>query len=368
MIQVKGYANLPGTSTPISASALRSAILRAANWVGQDGATGPGVAGYEDFRVKQRVAGAAMAVDVGLAGVQNAIFVAEDGNGGTQRYEWGGAQLTLAIAPADPTNPRIDRVVAEAPVDLDSTAPLLSVLTGTPTGGATADNLSGAAAVAANRVLLADIVVGAGVVTIVAANIRDRRGDTLQSVPWLATGRDQVQFQNPNLQGTHGGVAVTTHDNMQAAVLMYLPRRIVNATRIRWRYKQGGTAATSNYNLAIADVSGRVLVSTGAVAFTGAAGTYQERAEVITATTFEAGWYFVFLGLAAMTASSSVLFPGISTTLATGQIGPVARNEVFRAAAGGTTVPTTILGLTDVASLTADTVAPPVPLVALSVG
>lgn len=369
MLQPKAWLNYPSTTTPRNAAALIGLELRTANWAGDVGFVGPGAGGYEDFRVKQRAAAANMSVDVGLGGSVNVVLVPTDGIGGAQRYEYAGGQLNVPITTADATNPRIDRIVAEAPTNVDSVAPRVFAIAGTPTGGATLDNLTGAAAVGATRTLLADIVVGAAVGTIVTANIRDRRPVALQAVPWLLTGRDQVSFENlANLQTTHGGITVTTHDNMQAWVLQYLPRRIVNATRMRWRYRQGATAAATAYNLGIWDASGRLIISTGSVNFLGALNTYQERGETITATTFDAGWYYVGIGIAPMTASSAVNFPGISGALASGQVGPQGRNMALRSATGSTTLPTTLLAATDTASLGVDTAIPAVPLIVLSVG
>ena len=56
-------------------------------------------------------------------------------------------------------------------------------------------------------------------------------------------------------------------------------------------------AITGSYNIGIYDASGRKIVETGSVAFTGANSTMQNRSEVITATTFEAGNYYVVIGV-----------------------------------------------------------------------
>lgn len=85
---------------------------------------------------------------------------------------------------ADPTNPRIDQIIAEVQDhNLDASGQLrwrLRVLAGTPTGGATLDNRSGAAALPVRAVRLADVLRPPAASPVTAANIRDRR-------PW-ATG------------------------------------------------------------------------------------------------------------------------------------------------------------------------------------
>jgi hypothetical protein len=156
---------------------------------------------------------------------------------------------------------------------------------------------------------------------------------------------------------------------MQAATAFYLPRRIVGATKIRWKYRNGGTPLAGNYVLAIFDASGREVVDTGSVAFTGAASSFQERSETIAATTFEAGVYYVFIGID--TSAGSATFDGANLTVgASGgePLGKPAPNLAVRAASGALVVPTTLLSMTDVAGLSAATAILSVPDVCLSVG
>lgn len=374
----KNWLNFSATGTKLNAAALQAMEDRAARYAGSDLSVGPGVFGLEDFRAKQRIAGANMSVDVGLVGVQNTVYVNADGLGGVQRYDLSSAaaQQNVSIAAADPANPRIDRIIAEAPINADDAAPRLRALTGTPAGGATLDNLTGAAAVAATQELLADVLVGAAAASILTANIRDRRRGAVigtqgfNTVLTTGTTRDEVFLEPVQALGSIGAIALTptTHDNQQVAILCRLNRRIVGATRIRFKYRQGATQATSNYNIGIADLSGRVLVSSGATAFTGAANAYVEPALTIAATTFEAGYYWVIIGLAALTASSAVAYRGPNLALSAGTPGPAFRQIAARASSGGTTLPTTLAGLTDVAAFSADTAMPHAPAVSLSVG
>lgn len=85
----------------------------------------------------------------------------------------------VTLAAADATNPRIDQVVLKVTDSQDlgdaSDVATLEVLTGTPTGGATLDNRTGAAALTSNRLRIADVLVPATAVNLTAANVRDRR-------------------------------------------------------------------------------------------------------------------------------------------------------------------------------------------------
>lgn len=85
----------------------------------------------------------------------------------------------VTCAAADATNPRLDQVVLKVTDSQDlgdaSDVATLEVLTGTPTGGATLDNRSGAAALTNNRLRIADVLVPATATNLTAANVRDRR-------------------------------------------------------------------------------------------------------------------------------------------------------------------------------------------------
>lgn len=359
-----------------------------------DTLAGVGVQDLNSWRVRQRVAGAAMSVDVTDAATESKAYVRGSSTNSQGLYlVHNTAQSTgivdalynVDIAAADPTNPRIDQVflcVEDAQHAGANNQATIRVVTGTPTGGATLDNRTGVGAAPAgmSSILLADVLVPAASATVVTANIRDRRPvGNFGTIPGLAQQVDMVQFvpctghnigYGDATTASVGSIVAGTHDNMQAAALMWLPRRIVGATRIRWKYQQGATAAASAYNLFVADASGRVIVSGSAPSFVGALNTSQEAPVIIGATTFEAGWYYVGIGLAAMTASSSVFYNGVITGVTNSRavLGPAYRNIAFRSATGGTTAPSTILAYTDSLSLGVATVAPMVPLVSLSVG
>lgn len=376
----KAWLNFPTKTTPINSTALRALEQRVASYATSE-AVSPGTDGYESFRVKQRALGANMSVDIGLPGVLQQAWV-RDAAIGIYRYEYNGAQLNVAIGAADGTNPRIDRVVATAPASIDSIVPQIVVLAGTPTGGATLDNLSGAQAIPVGYTLLADVLVGAGVVTILTANIRERRnvggslGDSgiqpYGSVQSTAPAtRDEIALiPHTSLVIAAQTFTPTTHDNMQGSYMAYLTRRIVGATRIRWKFAQGATPATSNFNAAIVDQSGRLIIAQGATAFTGGANAIVNAAGVITATTFEPGWYEVWFGVAALTAASALSFTGVQGNISVTAPGSPFANIKSHSAAGGTTFPAsnTLAAYTDVAAQAAAANNLPIPMVSLSVG
>lgn len=131
------------------------------------------------YKVMERLSGAAMFVeidaDAGSCVVQGDYVTGQ----GLYPVPPHSANIVEEIAAADVTNPRIDQVVLEVLDNVhDASGGNLArvrVIAGTPTGGATLDNRTGAAALPSSCMRLADVLVGAGVTSIVTANIRDRR-------------------------------------------------------------------------------------------------------------------------------------------------------------------------------------------------
>ncbi len=348
--------------------------------------TGPGVADYESFRVLPRQSGVGLAVDVGKTAVgymQAWVRGSTRGGQGLYRVDNTDAlapttdtylsQLTVDVAANASGNPRLDIVILEIADQQHAGGSNLAqvrVISGTASPGATLDNRTGVAAVPANAVLLADILLASGDTTVDAVDIRDRRSYCLSGcVPAVVTAVDMVAMSPaPGMTSGTKSAAAAFHSTHQAAALMFLPRRIAGATMVRWRYQQGATANAGNWIIGIYDSTGRKVMATSATAFAGAAGVATEVSATVTATTFEAGWYYVMIGLAAMTASSSVFWHGAVLDSGAPDGIVIARNHVFRATSGGTALPTTLLGLTDGASLTVASNIPPVPAIALSVG
>jgi hypothetical protein len=227
------------------------------------------------------------------------------------------------------------------------------------------------------------VVVASGAASIVNANIRSRRQFSSMCTPPLLTDVDAVPLvPHPGLAVLNPAAQVhASHDLYQVAYAAYLPRRIESATRVKWRYVQNAaTATTGNWIIAIYDASGRFIVGTASTAFAGAASTVQVQNVALTgATTFDAGWYYVFIGYDTG-AGTGVNFQGIgqpisaATEVGGGGFGSISGatvpNVLLRNTTGGVTVPAanTILGMTDVGAAAALTTMPGAPLISLGVG
>jgi hypothetical protein len=139
-----------------------------------------GVLTAGSFEVVQRGAGANMSVDIAASTGDGAIV---KGDAVTAQGLYFAAPHTAVIneviAAADATNPRIDQVILEIKDNQhDASGSNLvqtRVVTGTPTVGATLANRTGAAALPASALRLADVLVGAAAATVTNSVIRDRR-------------------------------------------------------------------------------------------------------------------------------------------------------------------------------------------------
>lgn len=337
---------------------------------------GEGVEGYTDMLVTAGAAVTTVDVAAGIGFVRGDGLTdlglyrcRNDATVNSAAFEAGG------LAAPDATNPRLDQIIARVYDDEADSSGLhkwrLTVLKGTAKAGATLDNREGAAALPNSAMLLADVLVPAGAPAVLKAeNIRDRRAFCYVIVPPLLTDVDMVPFLPLHIGFSSAATSwASSQDLHQGAVAFYLPRRIVGATKLRFKYTQsGGESLTGSYVIAIFDASGRKIVDTGAVAFAGGVNSFQVRAETIAATTFEAGVYYVFVGLDT-TNTGVARFIGRSLTVETsGNPGAPAPNLGLYSATGGTTVPATLLGMTDVVSLSATTTPPPIPDIYVSVG
>lgn len=286
---------------------------------------------------------------------------------------WNDATFAITHNAADGTNPRIDQIVATVKdnTELASGANLgtLEVVTGTATGGASLDNRTGAAALGINQLLLYDVLVPAGAGSAASYTYRDRRPYANSgAIPramsaGLTAPYDAVAMQALGPSVTAAQIAVAAV-NYQGAVRMFLPSAIT-ATRIRFSYTQGPTAATGNFIIAIYDASGRLIVSSSSTAFSGAANTLQQQSLTIASTRFEPGVYYVLMGTTIATASSTVIFNGCYAGMASSAMPPIGQAKY--ATSGGVTAPTTLLSMTDAAvTLAAQFIA--VPIITLSSG
>ena len=172
------------------------------------------------------------------------------------------AQATLTVTTADPTNPRIDRVVITVRDAYYTGAfndVIFQVLAGTPAGSPTAP------AVPANSISLATIAVGAGVTSITSANITDTRADVTTNLP-----APQLNFSvNSQTGTTYTTVAsdngkLITQANGSAITTTIPPNSSVD-------YPVGAQITFAQYGagqVTIQGGAGVTVVSTGATAAT----------------------------------------------------------------------------------------------------
>ncbi|MBA3844167.1 MAG: hypothetical protein H0X39_16390, partial [Actinobacteria bacterium] len=144
---------------------------------------GPGVADYGSFLVQQRQAGANMTVDIGSTGVGlMQAWVKGSTRDGQGLYRIDNidvtapsantyvAQLNDVITANASGNPRLDQVilqVSDAQHAGVSNLAQITVLAGTANAATTLDTRTGAATLPASCILLADVLVASGAVSIV---------------------------------------------------------------------------------------------------------------------------------------------------------------------------------------------------------
>jgi hypothetical protein len=133
---------------------------------------GEGVVAAGDLAVAQRGAGANMSVDIAAG---EAYVLGESVTNQGLYYVYNDAVYNLTgFTAAHATLPRIDRVAIRVRDAFHGDAAndeAAVILTGTATSGATLANLTGAAAVPANHMLLANVLIPATSTTITTANI-----------------------------------------------------------------------------------------------------------------------------------------------------------------------------------------------------
>lgn len=364
------WVDFPATSTPANAAALTGLETRTSNYVGSS-EIGTGVGAAPDFQVLQS-GGGSLQILVGVAtGALQRAFLPGDSNGGTNRVEYAGVQMTATATASDPTNPRIDSVVLSPPASQNSSVPLARIVKGTATGGATLANRTGAPAVPAGSILLADILVAAGATTILTAQIADRRAYPFAGVnPSVFSVVDQVVPESTGgLQAVATGVTQGTNDLRAAAMFVWLPRRIF-AGRLRWHYRQGATAAVANYQWFIFDASGRLLLLSALTAFTSTAGLGVSANLSFSPLQLEAGGYWLGFQVATLGAGASVNYQGFQGVQNGVAIPGVAAPNLYGFAAGnpfGAATATVGNSLADAFGVTTDTAALPVPTCSIGV-
>lgn len=186
------------------------------------------------------------------------------------------ATTTLTVTTADPTNPRIDRVVVTVRDAYYSGAfndVIFQVIAGTPAGSPTAP------ATPANSISLATIAVGAGVTSILAGNITDTRVDVTTNLP-----APQLNFSVNSQTGTTYTTVLAdngklvTQSNGSAITTTIPPNSSVD-------YSVGSQITFAQYGagqVTIQGGAGVTVVSTGATA-----ATPKLRAQYSTATAIQ---------------------------------------------------------------------------------
>lgn len=137
----------------------------------------------------------------------------QTGNRGLYHVESTAAEpLTFTTSP---TNPRLDQVILRVKdpsfdTTLVTSTPTVEILPGTATAGATINNRSGAAALPAGCLRLADVIIGTATSTITDAIIRDRR-------PWARGFARQVLYTGGDNASVGGSNALPTNTGFNAA-------------------------------------------------------------------------------------------------------------------------------------------------------
>jgi hypothetical protein len=170
------------------------------------------------------------------------------------------ATTTLTVTTADPTNPRIDRVVATVRDAYYTGAfndVIFQVLAGTPAGSPSAP------AIPANSISLATIAVGAAVTQINAGNITDTREDVTTNLPAPSLNfgvNTQTGTTYTTVLADNG--KLVTQSNASAIVTTIPPNSSVD-------YPVGAQITFVRYgagSLTIQGGAGVTIVSTGATA------------------------------------------------------------------------------------------------------
>lgn len=313
-------------------------------WIYDGSGPGVGVIGTGDLKVTSGL-GMASSIAAGRCRIRGTNALG--GNSGMYHLA-NDSPLSRTHESSDGTNPRVDCVVA-CVVDLQEQGSPISedivILKGLATAGADLANRNGAPLIPINALLLADVLVPFSASNSALFSYEDRRQSADEGrIPQVRVDIEQVLVRPLIGRSFAADPLITSGATPTMAVLCHIPRRIT-ATKIRWTYRHGVTAQTGNYNLGIYDASGRKVVETGVVALTGIAQSIQQRSEAITTTTFEAGMYYVMVGWASMGAGSfRATCHGATTTSDPGFPGP---NYGIYSTTSGTTLPQTMLSMTD---------------------
>ncbi len=150
-----------------------------------------GVIGLGDLLVTQNgTPNMSVNVATGEVWIPGTLATGNDDAPQGQYFGFNDATVNLAIAAANVTNPRIDKVCAtveDAAYAGSNNDWKLQVITGTPTAGATLSNLNGAGATPANSLVICYVLVPASTTTIVTADLLDNRAFCAPNLPLRGT-------------------------------------------------------------------------------------------------------------------------------------------------------------------------------------
>lgn len=237
------------TSAPFQQVNMPALDLRRTVGVGRS----EGVVAGGDMAVAQRAAGANLSVDIaaGEAYVQGDAITNQG-----MYYAYNDAVSNLAtFTAAHATLPRIDRVALRVRDAFHGDAAndeAFVVVTGTATSGATLANLTGATAVPANHLLLANVLIPAAATSITTANIdttvRARTISLSSPLFDLTLTASAATIQIPSIPSTYASLVVEVEGRSDAAAtLIALGMRLNNDTAANYdhQYMQvSGTAVT----------------------------------------------------------------------------------------------------------------------------
>jgi len=167
--------------------------------------------------------------------------------------------VNLVIAAADPTNPRIDLVIAQvrdSNYSGASTDARLTVVTGTPAGAPVTP------AVPDSCVVLAQVAVAAGVATILTANITDKRTRAYA----LGGVAACLSTTRPSGASLYDGLPIYETDTQESLVYYATPAQWRRPWRMPWGFLATGSGAG---DLTTAAAAALTIITTSGFALVG---------------------------------------------------------------------------------------------------
>jgi hypothetical protein len=224
----------------------------------------PGYA--QGLNVSQRAAGANMSVDVNVSSLGwGGGLVATSAN--FPYFGWIDAAANTSVSTSDPSNARIDTVVAYVDLSLISSSTTnnsgafkVKAVAGTAAGSPTAPN--GAAiqsSIGAGNpyIILGDVAVAAAASSVVNANITDRRTPMAFRVPYLYGGSSNTKGHLVPNQADGTMVTTTDTNSVSAAMLA------TNALTLGYAQITGDVTTASLTVVAAAGLSASVTIPSG---------------------------------------------------------------------------------------------------------